>query len=1119
MQTRQLVIRSLTYYWRTNLSVVLGVATAVAVLSGALLVGDSIRGSLRDLVLQRIGRSDQVVASGGFFRAALSDDVQRSADFRSTFAAVSPLIILPGAVTDQASGRRAGEVQVYGVDDRFWRFHGVSGDGPGDRDALISAALAQQLGVDAGGSILVRVNRPSDVPLESLHGRKDDVGRTVRVTVRAVIRPEALGEFSLEPQQGSVHAAFLSMSRLQQELEVAGRVNTLLLANLPGRERDAAAILSRLVRASFQLEDVELFVKAIEPKEQVAVASPSGLLDDARAGAARQAIDAAGMQSIPVFTYLANRLRHGTRDVPYSLVTAIDLELIAPGMPAPAEAVTPPPMVLNAWAARELQARPGDPIAMEYYVWEEPGQLVTRTTGFRVAGVVPIEAGDRDLAPIFPGISDSASLTDWDPPFAIDLRRIRPVDEAYWDAYRTIPKAYIPIATGQRLWRSRYGAVTSIRAAVVPGQPAEPTAQRVADELRAGIDPLAAGLVVRDVRAESLAASRGATNFGEYFLYFSFFLVVAALLLASLFFKLGVEQRAREVGLLRAIGFGPAQVRRLFILEGALLACAGSILGVGGGVAYAALLMAGLRTWWFDAVGTTALTLHTSALSLAAGAAGGVAAAVACIWLTLRSLGRVSERSLLAGQLSSDLFGPARVLRTTRLKAAALGLAAVGAGLVAAAAIGAIEGSGAFFGAGAALLGGMLCAFAVAFRRRATRAIQGHGWVSVARLGLRNTTYRPGRSVVSVAVIAFATFILVSVDAFRRDGQVAADDRRSGTGGYALMVESLLPIVQNPNTREGREALNLFDLDQGVHLEPFRLLPGDDASCLNLYEPRNPRIVAPRDSFLAEARFTFQDALATTVEERENPWLLLHREHADGAIPVIADANSMTYVLHRRLGEELVLERGARTIRLRFVGALRDSVFQRELLMSEANFVTLFPAQAGYRLLMVDQSSPASDVISTLENSLADYGADAVGTADQLAAFHRVENTYLSTFQTLGGLGLLLGIVGLGAVLLRNAFERRRELALLGAVGYERRHFVVMVLAENVLLLGGGLLAGAAAASLAIAPAVVDRGGRFPIGGGGAVLLFAVLGTGLLSSVLAMRTAMRRPLLEALRSE
>jgi hypothetical protein len=452
--------------------------------------------------------------------------------------------------------------------------------------------------------------------------------------------------------------------------------------------------------------------------------------------------------------------------------------------------------------------------------------------------------------------------------------------------------------------------------------------------------------------------------------------------------------------------------------------------------------------------------------------------------------------------------------------AAAVALSLLGAGLIAGAMGGLLDRTGAFFGAGTALLAAALCLFAFALRRPSGRPLGGHGWWPVSRLGLRNATYRPGRSVLSAAVIASATFILISVDAFRRDGSVSTGDPRSGVGGYQLLVESLLPIAHDPNSREGRGALNLADLDERVAIEPFRLLPGDDASCLNLYEPRNPRILAPRDAFLAEGRFAFQDSLASTEAERANPWLLLNRDEPDGAIPVIADANSMTYVLHRRLGEDIVITRGTREIRLRFVGALRDSIFQRELLMSQAHFLRLFPEQQGYQLLLVETpAGEAAAVAAAMEDALGDLGADATGTAERLAEFHRVENTYLSTFQTLGGLGLLLGTVGLATVVLRNVLERRRELALLGAVGYRRRHFLLMVMAENALLLAAGLAAGAVCAGLAIAPAIAERGGRAPLTSGGALLLFAVFATGLLSSMIATRAAIRGPLLESLRSE
>ena len=1124
MTRSQLITRGLTFYWRTHLAVVIGVATAVAVLAGALLVGDSVRGSLRGLVLSRLGNTGHVVASAGLFRESLADLIAGDSRFTGGSGRVAPLLIARGVVSNQESGRRAGQVAVYGVDDRFWTFHGVTVEGPSDRQAYLSPSLAEQIDGGDGTSIVVRVQRPTDVPIESLHGRKDDLSRTLRLTTARVLPRDLMGEFALEPQQGDVRAVFVPLARLQQDLDSPTRVNALLLA--PGAAPDSAT-LEAVVRTHADLDDLSVTLTPVPSRHTFVVGSSAGLLDDTLAEATGSALEELKYDGEPVFTYLANTLKVGSREIPYSLVTAVDLSFTGAQTASTAAQESDSssiPIVLTQWAADDLGARPGDSLTLEYYLWQEPGQLVTREATFRVAAIVPLAAGHRDLAPSYPGISDSPTLDDWDPPFALDLRRIRPADERFWEEHRTTPKAYIPLDAGQRLWRSRYGAVTSFQVVPPEGVPLDEAQQAFAEALRRRIDPLDGALAVRDVRDASLAASEGATDFGEYFIYFSFFLVVSALLLASLFFKLGVEQRVREVGLLRAVGFGPGDVRGLFLTEGLLLSMAGSLIGVAGALGYAWLLMYALRTWWVDAVGTRDLTLHVTMASLAGGAAGGVAAALVCIWWTLRSLDRISERSLLAGTIGRD-EGDAFAASTDGrarggARAVTLALAAAGALLIAAGAIGVVPPAGAFFGGAFALLSAMLGAFLLVLRRRPAHGLARRGWKPLSQLGWRNASYRPGRSVLSMAVIAAATFILISVDAFRRDAHVFESDPRSGLGGYLFVVDTVVPIAHDPNTREGRESLNLFGLDDDVRFEPFRLLPGEDASCLNLYAPRNPRILAPRDAFLEEGRFSFASSLARTDEERANPWLLLRRPQPDGAVPVIADANSMTYVLHKAVGDEMVVDHAGQPVRLRFVAALRDSIFQSELLMAEEHFRRLFPQQEGYQFLLAEAGPASLDAAMTeVENALSDFGADATGTAERLAQFHRVENTYLTTFQTLGGLGLLLGTVGLATVLLRNVLERRRELALLGAVGFRRSHFLTIVVAENVVLLAGGLLAGAVCAVIAVLPAVAERGGRVPIGAGAVLLLFAVLVTGIVSSIVATRAATRAPLLASLRSE
>ena len=270
---------SLIYYWRTNLAVVLGVATAVAVLAGALLVGDSVRGSLRDLITRRLGRTNEIVVSSGFLREALADDLRTDESFAASFASISPLIAMQGVVTDQASGRRASRVLVYGVDDRFWQFHGAVTPVRQDPSALagtaVSAALASDIGAAVGGAVLLRVERPSAVPLESLHGRKDDLGRSMRLNVGAIIGPDQLGEFSLSPQQGRVHALFVPLKRLQQELDLDGRVNTLLVSEPPAGSihpagRTPASLLEQLVRKRAALEDSGLTVRVVPSEVSVA---------------------------------------------------------------------------------------------------------------------------------------------------------------------------------------------------------------------------------------------------------------------------------------------------------------------------------------------------------------------------------------------------------------------------------------------------------------------------------------------------------------------------------------------------------------------------------------------------------------------------------------------------------------------------------------------------------------------------------------------------------------------------------------------------------------------------------------------------------------------------------
>ena len=207
---------------------------------------------------------------------------------------------------------------------------------------------------------------------------------------------------------------------------------------------------------------------------------------------------------------------------------------------------------------------------------------------------------------------------------------------------------------------------------------------------------------------------------------------------------------------------------------------------------------------------------------------------------------------------------------------------------------------------------------------------------------------------------------------------------------------------------------------------------------------------------------------------------------------------------------------------MRLVASVANSILQGNLVIDEVEFVKRFPSLSGYRMFLLD--TPSQDVAelekisAALTRALQDAGLELTPATRRLAAFNAVQNTYLNTFQVLGGLGLLLGSAGLGVVVLRNVLERRGELGLFQAVGFRRRSLHWLVLSEHGGLLGLGLGVGLAAALAAVLPVLLAPGAQVHYFALGATLT-GVLSAGLLWTWLATWLALRGELLKALRNE
>lgn len=1237
MTFRTLIRRSLRFHWRSHLGVVLGATIGSAALIGALVVGDSARESLRERALHRLGGVSLAMSTGDrFFTEGLYHRAKSWAEMQFMMPGLTPvgtngpqiswkelspefvrapILQLHGSSWKTDGSGRANNVQLLGVNQNFFQSSSTNAPSVEAGAAWINPALAKQLQVKPGDTLLFRLAKPTALSPEVALVARDEATTTLRLTVAGIAPPE-WADFSLRSGSTAQLNAFLNRQELARLVGMDGRIN-LFIAGEPVQSKRLSwlaslgqklALISRnpsvlgqrgfwrggmiesapvpvpeklramqeFIRRSWQLADLQTDLRIVAGVPMPAIAPFSDLpqsdLRDTPLVLSPEKPQGLQMQSSRVFldpplvsaatnatpnsqlilTYLATLLHAGTNVTPYSMVTAAG----APWTPA---GLSDDEIVINQWLADDLHVKPGDEIALSYFLPESGARLEEATNKFRVHSIVPMELpwADRTLMPDFPGIEKAESTSEWDAGFPLTYE-IRKKDDDYWKRYRGTPKAFITLAAGQKMWGNRFGNLTAVRFPILTNKPTIaglvpdlPTLSNDASQVSAteryravlerkilaNLKPEELGLRFEPVREQALKAAAESQDFGGLFLGFSFFLIIAALLLMAMLFQFGLEQRAPEIGTLLALGFTPKQVRHLLLREGLMLAFLGGIAGAVGGIYFAKAMLHGLATVWRDAVGAAALNFHVTAQSLVVGLLASVVVSTVVVGLGLRKFVKRPARELLVGEIQADQSKAKslkpKVIATTALVA---GLAVVGWAVVK----GDTQNAGVFFGAGAfVLIAGLsftstwLTQLAGAPNSGSARSqsvtqlaepVLGAPLTSTS-LAVRGCARRRKRSLATVAMLACGSFLIVSIGVFRLDANRDATQKTSGTGGFALIGETTLPVVQDLNSASGRDffALNERDLED-VNIVPFRLRAGDEASCLNLNRAHKPRLLGVKPE-LIDGRFTFAGMIHGPP--RDLKWNLLRSPPATlnlgsevPLVPAIGDANSVQWAMGKKLGDTIdFTDAQGRPFKVWLVATVANSILQGQLLIDEAEFVKRFPGESGYRMFLIDAPSNAvAQVSATLSRAMQDVGLELTPAAVRLNQFNAVQNTYLGTFQVLGGLGLLLGSVGLGIVVLRNVLERRSELAVLLAVGFRRHQVQRLLLLENGALLLAGLVIGISAAAVAVLPALLAPTGQLPVASL-ALTLGAVLLNGAAWTWAATRYAVRGDLLAALRNE
>lgn len=1034
MTARHFILRGLRHYRAAYLGVLLGSALGAMVLLGALFSGDSVKSTLRQIAEQRTGKTTLVMAGGeNFFRASLSNSIHGTA----------PVLQLRSQV-DTPSGRSTGQVNLFGITPAFWSF--APGDAtPPALDAkswAINRELARTLDLKPGDSIVLRLGKPGlasrDAPLS---GEPEEL-ITVRGTVAEVRDDDAMGRFNLEATQLPAPAVFLPIETLAEAIERSDRANLLLF-----RDPLSSDEATTLVRQSAQLADYGLSLQDIPLSAATEIRTDRIFLPTLIEEKLRTLLPDAR----PVVTYLANTIAANGKETPYSMVTGID-PAVVDFIP---DELGPDQILLNSWEAEDLAAKPGDKVTVSYYTLGSGNRLIEKSTDFTVHGIVPLEgaAADKLWMPEFPGIAEADSNADWTPGLPLDLTRIRPKDETYWDEHRGTPKAFIHYDTARTMWSNRWGNATSLRMATGETD----LERRILDTLT----PADAGLLIRDLGRESQTAAASPVDIASLFLSMSFFLILAAVALTAMLFRFNVEQRNHESGLLAALGIPPKKILRWRLLEGLIVVTLGSTLGALLAFAYTRGLLLFLESIW-NRGGNRLFNFHAAPASIAGGLFGFVVLMMITIWLVTR---RQAQRSASL-RLES---GTEEVLRQGKSRARWIAPAAAIVGLAALAGSKAMGPQGAFFLAGFSFLVAGLASFLTVLNRSANSPSNS---LSPARLATLNGARRPARSLVVVGSLAAGLFLVVSVTAFQKHGGGEWQKRASGSGGFAFWIETTTAVHRGSNSDSTEDILQLGDQrSQLGDILPFRVGTGDDASCFNLNSVARPRLLAT-DTAALEQRGSF--TIKSTAPGIESSWKSLREGEA---LRAFIDETTLLWVLKKKPGDRIdYTDEQGNSFPVEIAGTLDGTVFQGSFIVDEQRFLERYPSTGGYQLFLADTPGDLTATRGILQKSLTDLGATVTTSSDRLAAFHSVENTYISIFNVLGGLGVILGAAGLGLVTARNLAERRNEFTQLHQLGISRKIIRSLVFRETRQFILWAVGIGLVAAIVSILPALPKTG-------------------------------------------
>lgn len=863
--------------------------------------------------------------------------------------------------------------------------------------ALLNQSLSDELHLSPKEDIILRLPKGGLVPSGSLFVT-DNYTASLRLEQAGIKHVDDGGNISLRNEQSLPLNIFVSRSELAEAMEVTGKIN-LLLSEKHISESDFATSWKaeysgiKIRHSSYELSDdyVELTTERVFLQEALV-----------------NHLDEQNDSVNHLFSYLANSIRLGNTSVPYSFATALD--------EFKGYDLKPDELLLSDYSAHRLGAKIGDSIIVSFFVSKGLKDLKTDSVCLSVGGIIPLNqlVADGALSADFPGLSDVEHCTDWDSDLPIDMSLITDEDEEYWNLYRSTPKVLLPYGLMKSIWSNDYGTATALR---FGGQSA------LTDDLNFSMFDVQ----VIHPRESAMYAARNSIDFSGLFLALGFFIIISAILLFVSPLSEMYWQRREETNLLSSLGYSDKRIVNRYWNEAFPVVGIASLLGVLAGIIYTIIVMWFLGTIWNGATQTTNLGVYINVRSVIIGL---------CVSLFVILI-------LLNCQIKRTVEGKSNQKEVKRHNSHRFLLCCVGATVLSAivfvANISYLNSIYLFVLCGLlyVIVAGMWGEYIV--RRKSVPLSDGF---SDKQQTYATLFYGLRQARVSYYALAFGIFAVFAVG-LNRQQAAGSVESSNATGGFSLWAETTVPVYYDLMTHEGRSQLSLDELPESTTVMQALRLGADDASCLNLNKVTQPTILGIDMPMLQESAFQITQGISDFRE---------YVTKSGDTYPVILDQESLIWSLGLSVGDTLHYQKdNGEPVNLLIAGTLATGIFQGFALMDTRLFKEIWPEISGSKIMLIKTKEP-QQASQLLSQALNEYGIRVMTTDQRLNKFNELVNTYLSIFLSLGGVGMLLGILSFVVVIRKNLLVRRNDVQLYQSIGYSQERIQAQLFHENIPL-------------------------------------------------------------------